>query len=120
MKSIIDKIDKRQYGSLKRSSTTHALLSFIYHLLSRSDEPKNVIRIFRLDFAKAFDHIDHKLSSMEVPPIIISWIKNFLTEREERVKTGHCVSKWQRVKLMAEGPNRTGTNPFLGHDRRLT
>ena len=26
MKSIIDKIDKRQYGSLKRSSTTHALL----------------------------------------------------------------------------------------------
>jgi hypothetical protein len=125
MKSIIDKIDKRQYGSLKRSSTTHALLSFFHHLLSRSDEPKNVIRIFLLDFAKAFDHIDHKmllrkLSSVEVPPIIISWIKNFLTEREERVKIGHCVSKWQRVKLMAECPNRTWTNPFLGHDRRLT
>ena len=79
MKLIIDKIEKRQYGSLKRSSTTHTLLSFIHHLLSRSDEPKNVIRIFLLDFAKAFDHIDHKillrkLSSMEVPPIIISWI----------------------------------------------
>jgi glycerol-3-phosphate responsive antiterminator len=51
-----------------------------------------MLRIFLLDFAKAFDHIDHnilllKLSSMEVPPIIISWIKNFLTERE-RVKIG--------------------------------
>jgi hypothetical protein len=34
MKSIIDEIDKRQYGSVKRSSTTHALLSFIHHLLS--------------------------------------------------------------------------------------
>ena len=81
MKSIIDKIDKRQYGSLKRSSTTHALLSFIHHLLSRSDEQKNVIRIFLLDFAKTFDHIDHKillrkLSSIEVPPIIISNVYN--------------------------------------------
>jgi hypothetical protein len=28
MKSIIDKIDKRQYGSLKRSSTTHFSASF--------------------------------------------------------------------------------------------
>jgi hypothetical protein len=80
IKSIIDKIDKRKYGSLKRSSTTHALLSFIHHLLSRSDEQKNVLRIFLLHFAK--------LSSMEVPPIIISWIKNFLTEREQRVKIG--------------------------------
>ena len=108
MKLIIDKIDKRQYGSLKRSSKTHAILSFIHHLLSRSHEPKNVIRILLLDFAKAFDHIDHKillrkLSSMEVPPIIISWIKNFLTEREQRVKIGLCVSEWQRVNGVPQG-----------------
>ncbi len=44
----------------KNISATHALLSFIYYLLNRSDEPNNVIRIFLLDFAKAFDHIDHK------------------------------------------------------------
>jgi hypothetical protein len=110
MKSIIDKIDKRQYGSLKRSSTTHALLSFIHHLLGRSDEPKNVIRIFLLEFAKAFDNIDHKillrkLSSMEVPPIIISWIKNFLTEREQRVKIGLMAFVCPSGKeLMAECP----------------
>jgi hypothetical protein len=34
---------------------------------------------------------------MEVPSIIISWIKNFLKEREQRVKIGLCVSEWQRV-----------------------
>ena len=34
---------------------------------------------------------------MEVPPIIISWIKNFLTEREQCVKIGLCMSEWQRV-----------------------
>ena len=116
MKSIIDKIDKRQYGSLKRSSTTHALLSFIHHLLSRSDEPQNAIRIFLLNFAKAFYHIDHKillrkLSCMEVPSIIISWIKNFLTEREQRVKIGLCMSEWQRVN--GGVPQGTVLGPIL-------
>jgi hypothetical protein len=37
--------------------------------------------IFLLDFAKAFDHIDHKILLAEN---ISSWIKNFLTEREQR------------------------------------
>ena len=50
-----------QYDALRCSSTTHELLSFIHYLLSRSDEPNDVIRIFLLDFAKAFDHIDHNI-----------------------------------------------------------
>ena len=72
MKSIIDQIDERQYGSQKRSSTTHALLSFINYLVNRSDEPKNVIRIL-LDFTKAFDHIGHNtlLSPLSVPQTIL-------------------------------------------------
>ena len=116
MKSIIDQIDKRQYGSLKRSSTTHALLSFIHYLLNRSDEPKNVIRVFLLDFAKAFDHIDHntllrKLSSMSVPGIIINWITNFLAGRGQRVNIGPCISGWQ--KLNGGVPQGTVLGPFL-------
>ena len=116
MKSIIDQIDKRQYGSLKRSWATHALLSFIHYLLNRSDEPKNVIRIFLLDFAKAFDHIDHntllrKLSSMSVPRIIINWITNFLAGREQRVKIGPCISGWQ--KRNGGVPQGTVLGPIL-------
>ncbi len=69
----------------------------LYNNNKRLDEPNNVIRIFLLDFAKAFDHIDHnillrKLSSMDVPQAIINWIANFLTEREQRVKLGLCTS----------------------------
>ena len=89
----------------QKSPTKHALLatvSFIHHILSRSDDSKMVIRIFLLDFAKAFDHIDdkillRKLSSVEAPPIIRKWISNFLTEREQRVKIGPYVSEWQRI-----------------------
>ncbi len=80
MKSLIDKIDKRQYGSLKKSSTTHVLLSFIHHILSRSDDSKNVIRIFLLDFAKAFDHIGLG------PILFLVMVNDLLEEWQDRWK----------------------------------
>ena len=69
-----------------------------------------------MDFAKAFDHIDHnillrKLSSMDVPQAIINWIANFLTEREQRVKLGVCTSGWQ--KLNGGVPQVTVLGPIL-------
>ena len=59
IRSISDKIDKRQFGSLKGSSTTHALLSLIHHILHKTDGSGNILRVLLLDFANAFDHIDH-------------------------------------------------------------
>jgi hypothetical protein len=46
MELIGEKIDKRQFGSLKNSSTTHALLSLLHHLLNEADVPINAVRIF--------------------------------------------------------------------------
>ena len=46
MQSIGEKIDKRQFGSIKNSSTTHALLSLVHHLLNETDASKNSVRIF--------------------------------------------------------------------------
>ena len=104
MELIGEKIDKRQFGSLKNSSTTHALLSLLHHLLlNETDVPKNAVRIFLLDFSKAFDHIDHnillsKLSDMDVPSLITNWIRSFLTRRSQRVRIPQNdtqVSEWQ-------------------------
>ena len=100
MQSIGEKIDKRQFGSIKNSSTTHALLSLVHHLLNETDASKNSVRIFVLDFSKAFDYIDHniflnKLSVLNVPPVITNWIRSFLTRRSQRVRTSHCMSEWQ-------------------------
>ena len=102
VRSIITKLDTRQFGSLKGSSTTHALLSLVHHILSENDGSRNVIRILLLDFAKGFDHIDHdvlllKFSSMDIPPTIINWIRDFLTGREQRVRVGSCVSDLKKI-----------------------
>ena len=113
---IMEKIDKRQFGSMKNSSTTHALLSFVHHLLYESDTPKTAVRAFLLDFSKAFDLIDHnilldKLYKMKVPLTIINWIRSFLSARKERVKIANCVSNWQTINRSV--PQGTVLGPVL-------
>jgi hypothetical protein len=49
---IRENIDRRQFGSLKNSSTTHALLSFVHHLLYETDTPKTAVRVFCSIFRK--------------------------------------------------------------------
>ena len=49
---IKEKIDRRQFGSLKDSSTTHALLSFVHHLLYETDTSKTAVRVFCSIFGK--------------------------------------------------------------------
>ena len=73
------------------------------------------MRIFVLDFSKAFDHIDHnillKLSDLDVPPTVKNWIRSFLTRRSQRVKISHCVSEWQT--LNGGVPQGTVLGPIL-------
>ena len=116
MHLINEKIDKRQFGSLKKSSQTHALFSLIHHLLNETDALKNFVRIFVVDCSKAFDHIDHnillnKLFDLDVLPTITTWIRSFLTTRSQRVKISHCVSEWQT--LNGGVPQGTVLGPIL-------
>ena len=116
LEHIKEKIDRRQFGSLKKTSTTHALLSFAHHLLYETDIPKTAVRVFLLDFSKAFDLIDHnillhKLYEMKLPSKIINWIRSFFFERKQCVKIANCVSNW---KILNGGaPQGTVLGPVL-------
>ena len=87
---------------MKNSSPTHNLISLVHHLLKETDASKCAVRVFLLDFAKAFDLIDHnillrKLIYLNVPETILNWIKSFLTERRQRVKLGSFSSNWRTI-----------------------
>ena len=78
---IEDKFDKHQYGALKGRSTTHAPVDIMHHWHKAVDEGKSV-RVVFVDFAKAFDHIDHnvlmaKLMDYDLPHTVIRWICSF-------------------------------------------
>ena len=99
--SIKDKIDNRKFGSLTNSSSTHALVTLVHHLLQETDGTGNWVRVFVLDFSKAFDRIDYillrKLATMDVPQILVNWVRSFLTNRKQRVKLNSFVSDWRAV-----------------------
>ena len=65
-------------------------MSFLHQILRETDKPGKAVRLFLLDFAKAFDLIDHTI-------LLQNWIKSFLAGRKHRVKINECVSDWRTV-----------------------
>ena len=116
LKSVADKIDPLQFGSLKGSSTNMALVHLLYKWYEATDKAGSVLRICLLDFSKAFDRIDHnillgKLKRMEVHPVLLNWVPNFLTERLQRTCVGPYFSDWKNIN--AGVPQDTKLDPLL-------
>ena len=85
---ICDKIDAKQFGSLKGGSTTKCLLDMLHNWLSNIDKQGNLLRVCLLDFSKAFDRINiniliEKLLNLGVRRCLIPWICNFLSYRKQ-------------------------------------
>ena len=75
--SIDDHIDNLQFGSIRKSSTTMALIYMLHKWYQAMDTPGTLLRICMLDFSKAFDRIDfnilsEKLHRRGVHPVLIN------------------------------------------------
>ena len=78
---IADKIDGRQFGALRGRSTTHELVDILHHW-HKALENNSSVRVVFIDYAKAFDHVDHsivihKLIALGVSPVLVRWIGSF-------------------------------------------
>ena len=87
---VQDRVDPNQYGSIKKSSTTHALVNLLHQCYTSTDASKQYTRTLLLDFSKAFDLINHnilfqKLASFGLPNILMKWIASFLTDEPNRL-----------------------------------
>jgi len=114
LERIENKLDVYQYGALKGRSTTHALVDMLHHWSKAIDEGQSVRAVF-IDFAKAFDHVDHnvminKLLAFGMPDTIIRWMCSFLTCRRQRVKIGEVVSEW--LEMAAGMPQGSFLGPL--------
>ena len=79
------------------TSTTDALVEMIQHWCEATDRCGTYVRIVLLDFAKAFDLINHekllvKLQANDVPPHMLIWMGRFLLNRTQQGKIGKTVS----------------------------
>ena len=75
------------------------------------------VRVMLFDFKKAFDLIDHailraKFEDYELPPWVLDWTADFLTDRKQRVKFAYdCYWDWGSVR--AGVPQGTQLGPWL-------
>ena len=74
---VQDRVDPNQYGSIKKLSTTHALVDLLHQCYTSTDASKQYARILLLDLSKAFDLINHNillqnLASFGLPNILIT------------------------------------------------
>ena len=95
-------IKSSQHGFRNKRSCLTNLLDFYYDVFNIFDETKAVDVIY-LDFQKAFDKVPHKhlLSKLNAHGItgnIHSWLKDWLTERQQRVVINGKASDWRSVQ----------------------
>ena len=110
--AVLKMIDPRQFGTVPKSSTTHALISMLHSLYSATDGTGAMARMVLFDFRKAFDLIDHqilveKIQNLDLQPGIIRWITDFLTNRLQRVKLPNECSRigLQSMLVSRKEPN---------------
>ena len=86
---ISSQLHELQFGFLKGKSTTSQLLRVLHEIGELLDKRVQTDAIY-LDFAKAFDRVDHqlllrKLQSFGIDGNLLKWFENYLTDRYQRV-----------------------------------
>ncbi|KAK2563986.1 hypothetical protein P5673_012190 [Acropora cervicornis] len=118
--AVLQKIDPRQFGTIPKSSTTHASVNMTHNWLLNTDGNGATATVVLLDFLrKASDLIDHsvlvqKLTTYDIPSQVKSWIVDYLMDRKRRVKLDQdCHCEWGSVPFGVSQGTKLGPWLFL-------
>ena len=90
-----------QHGFRKNHSTVHSIAQLTNYIHKRLDNKYPTLALF-IDFKKAFDCVQHpvllnKLENMNLELSATSWIKDYLSRRQQRVLANDTYSNYQDI-----------------------
>ena len=92
-----------QFAYRSGGSCINALIKMQHNFLKALDNRSNTaVRLFSMDFSKAFDNFKHnllveKLKKSPLNRYLVNWYISFLGERMQRVVCNHVVCEWKDV-----------------------
>ena len=104
LRDIVEQhLSSTQFAYTTGGSCTNALLSMQHTIYSYLDEQDcKAVRVFAMDFSKAFDCVNHELLSSKLRqlpsnPLIVNWYLSFLEKRQQRVVYTGFERQWREV-----------------------
>ena len=90
-----------QAGFRKGRGTRHQIANIHWIIKKAKRVPKNIYFCF-IDYAKAFDGMDHSklwkiLKEMGIPDHLIFLLRNLYAGQEATVRTGHGTTDWFQI-----------------------
>ena len=113
---FLPKADPCQYGFVPKRSTLLQLLAYIDEIYRTLDSLTKFLATVYVDFAKAFDKLDHKrileaLHSTGLPNRIVDIVRSYLENRMQRVKVG--TKKSPELPVTSGVPQGSILSPLL-------
>ena len=104
---IDKKLNEKQYGFRKSSSTEAALHKIVHKIEKRMKKKQYALGVF-LDVEGAFDKISFQaiqkgLINKDIPPKTINWIMNMTTTRKLKIEHKHKAITFRITKGVAQG-----------------
>ena len=91
-----------QAGFGKRRGTRDQIVN-IFWVIEKTREFQKNIYFWFIDYAKAFDCVDHKmwkiLKEMGIPDHLICLLRNLYARQEATVRIGHGITDWFQLVL---------------------
>ena len=117
-------LNEKQNGFRKKHNTSDTVFKLVHDLTGGMNARKHTSAVF-VDFAKAFDTIDHtklinKLRMFSVHTDVIDWFYSYLLNRKQRVMVNGKYSEWDTVEYGVPQGSILGPLLFIMYTNDLT
>ena len=88
-------------AGFRKGRRTRNQIANIHWIIEKTRVPKNIYFCF-IDYAKAFDYVDHHtlwkiLQKMGIPDHVTCLLRNLYADQETPVRTGHGTTDWFHI-----------------------